>query len=181
MVRNNGILSILIFRRMVRNEIMKFRLFFIFCQVVRNGIPSIFFYCRMVWNKIMRFRVFFSYAKWFGMEFRVFFYLPWNDTEWNSKHFPFRRTGGIPTEWIQIYVSSVFSGIFFFSENGNPNYTAYVASNHFSRWEDKRWRFLLLELVSLCYLWGEVGGEEGVAQVWPRFLGNFFKSIKLYT
>jgi hypothetical protein len=41
---------------------------------------------------------------------------------------PFRETEGIPTEWIKISVCSVFRGIIFFSENGNPTLLSIRAS-----------------------------------------------------
>jgi hypothetical protein len=46
----------------------------------------------LVWNKIMRFGVFFSPTKWFGTEFRAFFYLPRKGSERNSECFLFRLT-----------------------------------------------------------------------------------------
>jgi hypothetical protein len=64
-----------IFRGMVRNEIVKFRVFF----SERNS------------------ELFFSSEKWFGTEFLVF-YLPRNGSERNSKHFPLRGADGIPPE-----------------------------------------------------------------------------------
>ncbi len=38
----------------------------------------------------------------------------------NLERFPFRVADGFPTEWIKISVCSLFRGITFISENGNP-------------------------------------------------------------
>jgi hypothetical protein len=90
-------------------------------KMVRSGIPSFFSLPKMVWSGILRF---FLFRKRFGTEFRGFslpkivrngisrfslskmvrngipegFSLPRNGSERNSEGFPFRETGGIPTE-----------------------------------------------------------------------------------
>ncbi len=50
------------------------------------------------------------------------FYLPSNGSERNSEDFLFRLTGGIPRELPSAPSCSIFHGIIFLSENGNPTY-----------------------------------------------------------
>jgi hypothetical protein len=99
-----------VFCLVVRNEIPSV---FLFCEMVRNGIPRIFIFCGIVRNEIMKFRVFFFFRKMVRIRAPRFFYLPRNGSEQNSEYFPLRGTGGIPTEWIKIFVSSVFCEFFF--------------------------------------------------------------------
>jgi hypothetical protein len=80
------------------------------------------------------FQGFFSSEKWFGTEFRGFFLprkgteqnyegfsLPKNGSEQNFLVFLFHKTGGITTQLPSVPSCSVFCGIIFLSENGNPN------------------------------------------------------------
>jgi hypothetical protein len=91
--------------------------FFSLPKMIRNGIPR-----------------FFLFRKWFRTEFRGFshpkmvwdgtskgFSLPRNGSEQNSEVFLFRETSGIPTELPTVPSCSVFHGIIFLSENGNPS------------------------------------------------------------
>jgi hypothetical protein len=84
----------------------------------------------MVQNGIQRV---FLIREWFGTEFRGFslqrngsernsdgFSLPINGSERNSEVFLLRETGGIPTELPSVLTCSIFRGIIFLSENGNP-------------------------------------------------------------
>ncbi len=96
---------------------------FVFCLIiwneflsVRNGsewnyrVPSVFLFYKMVRNG---FPNFFSSA---------------DSVERNFEPFPFRKTGGIPTEWFKISFRSVFRRIIFFFENGNPSYESQTRS-----------------------------------------------------
>jgi hypothetical protein len=114
--------------KMVRSGIPRV---FLFREIVQNGIPK--FFSSEKWFG-MEFRGFFSSEKWFGTEFWGFSLLR-NGSEWNSEGFPllrngsernsevflFRKTGGIPMELPSFPSCSVFRGIIFLSENGNPS------------------------------------------------------------
>jgi hypothetical protein len=110
--------------------------------MIRNGTPKFF-----IFQKLFRteFRGFFSskngsernsevflIQKWFVTKFQRLprngleqnsqgFSLQRNGSERNSEFFLNRETGGIPTELLSVKSCSVFRGIIFLSENGNPN------------------------------------------------------------
>ncbi len=83
----------------------KFRAFYLPRNVAERNYkaPSVFFFYEMVRNGIPS-----------------FWYFPRNVSDKNSERFPFRETGGTPTDWIKISVCSVFHGIIFLSINNNP-------------------------------------------------------------
>jgi hypothetical protein len=98
----------------------------LFCEL------SIFIFRGMVWNKITKFRVFFYSLKWLRMEFELFFlsyakvilscFIFCSTARNWILSILLLQTNGIMTEWIKISVCSMFSGIFFFSENWNPTW-----------------------------------------------------------
>jgi hypothetical protein len=54
------------------------------------------------------------------------FSLPRNGSERNSEVFIYHKTGGIPTELMSVPSCSVFIGIFFLLENGNPSQILHI-------------------------------------------------------
>ncbi len=108
----NGILSCCLFRGMVRNRIPSV------CLYLRSKEPNSELFSlprngsersseRLLLSLFhgREFQAFFSSAEWF---------------EWNSEHFLFRGTAGIPPEQTNCSVYSFFRGIIFLSEIANP-------------------------------------------------------------
>ncbi len=86
----------------------------------RNGIPSCFLFCEMLQNKVSKVCFYFCSAKCSGTKFRKF----------ASISVQRYGTVGIPSEITICFVYSVFRGIFFMSEIGNPSVGALKGPKH---------------------------------------------------
>jgi hypothetical protein len=128
-VPKNGLERIFVgflFQKMVRNVILKFFLFrkwfgiefrvFSLPKMVGTEFQG-FSLPKIVWNGIPKFFLSENGSEW---NFKSFS-LPRNGLERNSEVFLFRETGGILTELQSVSSCSVFRGIIFLSENGNPS------------------------------------------------------------
>jgi hypothetical protein len=110
----NGIPRVFLFCEMVWNGILRV---FLFRENVWNGISSVFLYRELVWNGILRVFLFRENVRNGILRVFLFRELVRNGI---PRVFLFRETGEIPTELLSVPSCSVFRGIIFLSENGNP-------------------------------------------------------------